>query len=503
MLKRNLLANFLGKGWVAIIQLIFVPYYARLLGVEAYGLVGLFGLLTTLGFLFDTGLSSSLNRELARFLALNSPAKAFRDLVRTTELVNWAMGLVLGGLIVLFSPWIAARWLNVKLLDMQVVNYSIALMGLYFAFQFPLSIYQNGLQGLQKHQSMNLLSAILVTFRMVGAVAVLVYFNSSPVLFFAWQTCLSLVHTLAMRYLLWKGVPKSADRASFDKRYLLEGRKFMGGITILTMIAILITSLDKIMLSKLMSLEDFGYYSVAANVANGLWVVIAPIFSSVYPAYSSAVARNDEIEQTNLYHKSTQIMSIFIFPLTLVLAFFAFEIMFLWTGNVAIATNTSGAMVFLAIGTGIGGILHVPGALQLAHGWLKLSFYQNSLLLIAMAAFLPHMIKLWGAIGAAVLWMLVNFVMLCTTGYFLHRKYLIGERMHWYLQDICLPAASSLAVVALGKWCFSSDIGKLATLFYLILLTGITFVVALLVTPFPRNWVLEKLRMIRTWIGTT
>ena len=42
---RNVVANFLGQGWTAVMNLAFIPVYIKFLGVEAYGLIGLFGLL--------------------------------------------------------------------------------------------------------------------------------------------------------------------------------------------------------------------------------------------------------------------------------------------------------------------------------------------------------------------------------------------------------------------------------------------------------------------------
>ena len=47
-LKSNFIANFIGQGWVALMSLAFIPLYIKYLGVEAYGLIGLFALMQTL-----------------------------------------------------------------------------------------------------------------------------------------------------------------------------------------------------------------------------------------------------------------------------------------------------------------------------------------------------------------------------------------------------------------------------------------------------------------------
>lgn len=44
-LKRNLIANYLGQAWRALMGLAFIPLYIHYLGIEAYGLIGLFATL--------------------------------------------------------------------------------------------------------------------------------------------------------------------------------------------------------------------------------------------------------------------------------------------------------------------------------------------------------------------------------------------------------------------------------------------------------------------------
>lgn len=67
MLKRNLIANYLGQGWNALMGLAFVPLYIKYLGMEAYGLIGLFALLQAWLSLLDMGMTPTLNPEMARF----------------------------------------------------------------------------------------------------------------------------------------------------------------------------------------------------------------------------------------------------------------------------------------------------------------------------------------------------------------------------------------------------------------------------------------------------
>ena len=65
-LKNNIYANFSGSAWSTIMGLIFVPLYIRIMGVESYGIVGVFTSLIGILAVLDLGLSQSMSREMAR-----------------------------------------------------------------------------------------------------------------------------------------------------------------------------------------------------------------------------------------------------------------------------------------------------------------------------------------------------------------------------------------------------------------------------------------------------
>jgi len=66
LVRHNIIANFAGKAWHGIFSLAFVPIYIKIMGVEVYGLLGIFLSLSALVALLDMGLSATLNRELSR-----------------------------------------------------------------------------------------------------------------------------------------------------------------------------------------------------------------------------------------------------------------------------------------------------------------------------------------------------------------------------------------------------------------------------------------------------
>ena len=96
-LKKNVVANFLGQGWRALMGLVFIPLYIKYLGIEAYGLIGIFALLQAWLALLDMGMRPALGREMARFTSGAHNAQSIRDLLRTIEVIGTERDFRRGG----------------------------------------------------------------------------------------------------------------------------------------------------------------------------------------------------------------------------------------------------------------------------------------------------------------------------------------------------------------------------------------------------------------------
>jgi O-antigen/teichoic acid export membrane protein len=82
----------------------FVPLYIHFLGIEAYGLMGIFATLQAIFGLLDMGLSTTLNREMARLSVQSHGGQQMRNLVQTLEGGYWAIGMVIGVIVLTLAP---------------------------------------------------------------------------------------------------------------------------------------------------------------------------------------------------------------------------------------------------------------------------------------------------------------------------------------------------------------------------------------------------------------
>ena len=492
-IRLNLLTSFAAKGWAVVIGLAFVPLYIHFLGVEAYGLVGFFVTIQAISSIVDLGLSTTLNRELAHLSAHPDQTQKASDLVRSLEICYWLIAALVGIMVAGAAPFIATTWIQETRIPSATVQLAIMCMGAILLFQFPLTFYSSGMMGLQRQVAMNGINTLMLTLRNGGVVLILWLISRSIISFFLWEVLICAVHTGIMAGALWRSLPKAEQPPRLRLDLLRQIWRFAAGISGITLVTILLTQLDKIILSRLLPLEQFGYYSLAGVVANGLYYLIGPVFTVFFPSFTHLVTLQDEAGLRQMYHQSCQLMSVVLLPVTLVLALFSSEIILLWTGNQRMAEETHLLVSLLVIGTALNGLMNLPYAIQLAYGWTSLAFYQNLVWVFILVPLTIWATQTYGAIGAAGIWILLNASYVLIGIQLMHLRLLKGEKVAWYLQDIGLPLVSTLGIVLLVRLILPIHLLPLVVGLAIGATLSAAIGVAALSTPYGRGFMLQTI----------
>jgi O-antigen/teichoic acid export membrane protein len=493
LLKRNIAANFAGSLWQALMSLIFIPIYIRLMGIEAWGLIGIFATLQTIFGLLDVGLSSTLNREMARLSVVPDKAQEMRDLVRTLEGIYWGVAGVVGLVAVSSSWFIAHHWINEGQLSAGTVEQALLIMGVVMALQMPSGFYSGGLMGLQKQVLLNAINIVMSTLRGVGAVVVLWLVTPTIQAFFLWQLVVAAFNTFVFAVFLWRSLPRAGGTATFRRPLLAGIWRFTAGMSGIAVLATILTQLDKIILSRMLTLEMFGCYALASTVAMSLSRLFTPLFFSVYPRFTQLVSVDDRAGLAQLYHRSCQLMAVLILPVAAVVAFFSYELLLLWTRNQAMASASHRLVVVLICGTAINGLMNFPFALQLAFGWTKLSFYKNVVAVILVAPLIVYATAGYGAIGAAFVWLGLNLGLFVLEIPIMHRRLLRGERWRWYWQDVGVPLAACTLVAGACREFIRVPQPRVEMMLYLATVGLAALAATALATPVTRTWLAKRL----------
>ncbi len=487
--KVNVAANFTGSLWVALLNIIFVPYYLNFIGVESYGLIGIFSSIQAFIVLLDFGLSPTLNRELARLAVYKDQTQEMHNIKRTLEIPNWICAVFIALLLSLLAPLIARYWLNPKDLSVETLTQTLIIIAVNIALQFSVNFYAGGLMGLQKQLFLSIINVVCGTLRTVGAFLVLAYVSRTIQGFLLWQGLIALLQVFLMALTLKNSLPETSEKGRFQKDSFRKIWRFAAGMTGLTVVGLILTQTDKVILSRMLNLEAFGYYTLAVTIASmAIGMVASSITHAVYPQFSGLVSLGDETALRELYHRSCQVMSVFIFPVTIVLALFSYDILLVWTRKEDIASNTYLLLSLVAIGNGLQSLLWLPHTLQLAHGWTKLAFYLNVAAIIFLVPLMIVGVYQYGAIGGATVWVLLNAFYILTDVQIMHRRILKGEKTRWYFDDLVVPFLVAFLVAGTGRMFLSSNHTRLEIIAALAAISIVTFLSTALSTKATRRY---------------
>lgn len=493
-LRKNIIANFIGQSWTALMSLIFIPVYIKYMGIESYALVGIFVILQAWLSLLDLGITPTLGREMASFRGGKHDAQSIRDILRSVEVI----GIIIAALIIfsifISSDWLSTKWLRVEKLPTELVSEAISIMGFVIALGFIQGIYVSSIVGLQNQVLLNIANIIISTLRGLGTVYILIFISPTIKAFFIWQGFISIVSVIIFASIVYKSIPQSERPGRFSLKSLHSISRFASGMMTITILSLVLSQIDKILLSKILTLESFGYYTVAFSVANVLIKFAMPIDQAFYPLFVEKVVNHDETSLINSYHKGSQMISVFMGTAAIMLIFFGKNLLMIWTNNPVIVNHTTTLVAVLALGNLLNGIIHIPYHLQLAHAWTSLTIYINSIAILIIIPAIFYIAPKFGAIGVAWIWVALNAYLIITNIQLMHNKLLSGEKSRWYMRDVMIPIGTACISALLLHFIMPDNLNRNWQLIEVLFSASIIFISAILTAPALRNQFIELIK---------
>jgi O-antigen/teichoic acid export membrane protein len=266
----------------------------------------------------------------------------------------------------------------------------------------------------------------------------------------------------------------------------------------ITILSILLTQVDKLMLSKLLPLTNFAYYTLGSTMAGALSLLIAPINNAIYPRIIEFVSLGEINTLADAYHKFSQMLTLIVAPAGIVMSLFSTHILLLWTRDVNTTVHVAPLVSILAIGTMLNGLMHTPYTLQLAYGWTRFMVVVNIVSVLIIVPLIYIEVQIYGAIAAAFLWVFLNASYLLIAVPMMHRKLLPSELRHWFITDTLAPASAGLLAAGFVRLLSSNPtLNKpLENIFELSLAAAAATSAAALATPIGRDLLRQYIRPI-------
>lgn len=481
--------NIAAQTYVASITILSLPFHVELLGAEAYGLVGVFASLQILFSLIDLGLTPTIARQSSRFNAAVITLIEYRQIIFVVEVVFAAIAIAGGGVLFILADVIAQKWLTANSISHKELGSLIQLMAIIVAIRWFGGIYRGIMAGSEKVMELALVNCLVASARFIFVLPVLKRADNPAEAFFNYQLCVACVELFVLIVLGKATLPTlpTSYRMKFSFNYLRSLWTFFASIGFTSAAWIAMAQADKVILTKILSLSEYGLFTVATMLAAGVMSISTPIGNALMPRLARVHAAGKNEEVCEIYRKATRLTILLVFPVGLLIAVFAEEVLWIWTGDAYIAAKVNQVLTLYTIGNLALVVAAFPYYLQYAIGDLRLHVSGNSISLILMIPSMVVASAFEGMRGTAWVWMASNVAYLLLWVPVIHRKFVSSIAKSWSLRDVAAPTLLQLVFVLLMVQNFNFSVNRFFLMvemtLVLALIFALTFIYFRLIDP--------------------
>lgn len=473
---RNSVASYVGQGYGIVISIAIMPFYLQYLGAEAYGLVGFFALMQAWLYILDMGLSPTLGRQIAFARGQKDGFNNFIRLLRSFEIIFLVLAVLIITGIYFSSIWIGQYWIEAEKLDSDTIAYCVSIIGILIGLRWFASLYRSGINGMEDQVWLNVINSVIVTLKFVGALLLLHFLTRDITRFFEYQLLVSVIEVsvVGARFYHILPIPAFSYGFKFHCQSVKNIAPFALGIAYTSGIWILITQTDKLILSGVLALSEFGYFSLIALIAGAVTVLSGPIMQAVLPRMTVLLSNDRPDEMLALYRKASQFVAVIVLPATFVVAFYSEQLIYAWTGD-KIASNWGGSVLFwFAMGNGVLAISAFQYYLQNAYGKLRLHVIGSTISALVQIPIIYYAAVNYGAEGAGMAWFGFRFIWFLWWTPVIHNSFAPGLHVKWLLNDLLPIIITSIFIALMGHYIVPIEaVSDRLQLFFLLVLIGL------------------------------
>lgn len=407
-LRKNILANYFGAGAVALAPIFALPWYLAALGPKQFGLISFIVMLQAVLGLLDAGMGQALVREIAvRFGSANRGGHSTASLLFGFERLYWLFALCAGCATLLLADTIASHWLNLEGLPAATGREAIYGAAFIFAAQFPGSVYRSLLVGAEAQIALNgiMLGGALARHG-GGVIAVLAWPTLSTYL--VWHASIALLETLVRGRWAWRTLNVKRSQARWEIEALRPVWRLVAGMSGAAWLGALTVQMDKIILSKMATIEQFGYYAIAATVAVGMLQLVYPLIQAALPR--AVQLRAEPAALRNLNIKLAVLIGLLTGLGTLIFVVAGEWLLGIWLRNAEAVTIVYPLLAILLLGTVMNAFYNIGYINWIVHEKIRRVFQVNALALVLSVVLIPPLVAWQGVIGAAFGWLAINLI---------------------------------------------------------------------------------------------
>src|SRR5258708_29266991 len=212
------------------------------------------------------------------------------------------MGLVIVAAIFVGAPVLVKNWINLTSIDAGTATTMIRIMSVSTMVVLPRALYTSLFRGRQRMAVNNTIDVVAAIGQQLGIV-LLLKLGGGPFTFASWISASALIAVFAYVVVAARMFSCQALWPRFDLAVVQRNLRFATLMMSNSLLALVHTSADKVIVSKLLPVADFGFYGFdsatvdragffTASITQAAFTSLSRLFSYEYHHHPQVPDRN-------------------------------------------------------------------------------------------------------------------------------------------------------------------------------------------------------------------
>jgi O-antigen/teichoic acid export membrane protein len=402
LLAKNTTLGFAVQVIPLLLAVLTIPYVIHSLGLERFGILSLASVVLSSFGLFDMGLGRATTRFVAGAIGAHEYCR-IPTIIWTSTLIQFGIASLGAILLATATPLLTSRVLKISPQRISEARGSFFVL----SAALPLVMCSRNFRGvLEASQRFDLIALVQIPTSALNAAlpAVGVWMGLRVPGILSLVAMSWVASGLAYFILDRRLYPDLSARPSIDREIAGPLLSFGGWVALCNLTVPALVSVDRLLISSLISVRDLAFYSVPYEAISRLLIVPGVLGNTLFPAYS-ALAAGDLHGLSQLYLRSFKYVISGLAPMVFVAIFFAHDILLAWLGK-DFAGRSATVMQILAVGMLLNALAQMPAHLLDGAGRPDLRAKTFLSYLLPYLAVATILIMRAGIVGAALAWAL-------------------------------------------------------------------------------------------------
>jgi O-antigen/teichoic acid export membrane protein len=222
---------------------------------------------------------------------------------------------------------------------------------------------------------------------------------------------------------------------------------FAANLSLTAMLWIVLTQMDKVLLSEMLPLKEYGYFSLVALITTGILMLANPLAQTLLPRLTVLMAEGRQDDMHRLFLGANRFVCTFLFPLAAVIGVHAAPLIYAWTGDHIAAQWSDSILLWYSLGSAIMAASAFQFYLQYAHARMELHVWYSVVSAVVTVPVMLLAIHYQGAYGAALAWFGLRLVSFMIWPSIVHTRLAPGIHGQWVHDILRISLMTAVGIV--------------------------------------------------------